>query len=202
MTPETGENQTEKTTPENSSENTPESQAENLAGQMTLENMTVEVSQIYAGFDPAKHAVNPDGTPKKRADGQFASKRGRKPGQTNAPASPAPAAPVSAPLSVKKARESGLVTNKAAAHATVKMAVTALGSTIGPEWDFETPEEAQNMIDAVTAYYDANGQVQISPELMLALQVGMYAAPRVQHPNTKSKLKSAWEWARGLFNFK
>ena len=203
-----GENVTE-TDAQNVTENTTENQGESQApadgAQMTLENMTEEVSQIYAGFDPEKHAVNADGTPKKRADGQWANKRGRKPGQTSAatspsaPTSPAKPAPV-APLSAKKAREGGVITNKQAAHATVKMAVTALGSTIGPEWDFESPEEAQNMIDAVHAYYDANGQVQISPEMMLGFQVFAYAAPRSQHPNTKEKLKSAWDWCKGLFS--
>jgi len=189
---------------ENSTEKAAESQAPNDDAQMTLESMTAEVSKIYAGFDPEKHAVNPDGTPKKRADGQWANKRGRKPGQTAASASPtaqtSPDKPAStAPLSAKKARESGLITNKAAAHATVKMVVTALGSTIGPEWDFESQEEADNMKAAVEAYYDANGQVQISPELMLTFQVFSYAAPRSQHPNTKEKLKSAWNWCKNLF---
>jgi len=192
-----------KTTPENLTKNPPESQEEN-AGQMTLENMTVEVSEIYAGFDPEKHAVNTDGTPKKRADGQWANKRGRKPGQTAATATPAATGapkPTTAPLSAKKARESGLVTNKAAAHATVKTVVYALGSTIGPEWDFNTPEEQQNMLNAVEAYYDAHGQLNISPEMMLTFQVFAYAAPRTQHPNTKEKLKSAWEWCKNLLKF-
>jgi len=189
--------------PENPHENSTEKAGEDQAGQLTLENMTVEVAEIYAGFDPSKHAVNPDGTPRKKVDGSFANKRGRKPGQTAAasPTAPTgPAKPVTAPLSAKKARESGVVTNKAAAHATVKTVVYALGSTIGPEWDFETPEEAQNMLNAVEAYYDANGQLNISPETMLAFQVLAYAAPRTQHPNTKEKLKSAWNWCKGLFS--
>ena len=206
---ENGAENVEETTHENSTENAQENQAENL----TLEGMTKEVSEIYAGFDPSKHAVNPDGTPRKKVDGSFANKRGRKPGQTAATVTPAATAatvpPVAtgepksttAPLSAKKAREGGLITNKQAAHATVKMVVTALGSTIGPEWDFESPEEAQHMIDAVHAYYDANGQVQISPELMLSFQVFAYAAPRSQHPNTKQKFKSAWEWCKNLLKF-
>lgn len=195
----------EENTPENSTEKPVESQAPADDGQMTLETMTAEVSEIYAGFDPEKHAVNADGTPKKRADGQWANKRGRKPGQTAA-ATATPAAtgvpkPTTAPLSAKKARESGLVTNKAAAHATVKTVVYALGSTIGPEWDFNTPEEQQNMLNAVEAYYDAHGQLNISPEMMLTFQVFAYAAPRTQHPNTKEKLKSAWEWCKNLLKF-
>jgi hypothetical protein len=188
---------------ENSTEKTATSQAPDDAEKMTVESMTAEVSKIYAGFDPTKHAVNSDGSPRMKADGSYANKRGRKPGQTAAVPSPGAqtgaAKPVTAPLSAKKARESGLVTNKAAAHATVKTVVYALGSTIGPEWDFETPEEAQNMLNAVEAYYDANGQLNISPEMMLSFQVLAYAAPRTQHPNTKEKLKNAWAWCKGLF---
>jgi len=195
----------EENTPENSTEKPVESQAPADDGQMTLETMTAEVSEIYAGFDPEKHAVNTDGTPKKRADGQWANKRGRKPGQTAAatvtPAATGAPKSTTAPLSAKKARESGLVTNKAAAHATVKTVVYALGSTIGPEWDFNTPEEQQNMLNAVEAYYDAHGQLNISPEMMLTFQVFAYAAPRTQHPNTKEKLKSAWEWCKNLLKF-
>lgn len=196
---ETGAENVEETTHENSTENAQENQAENL----TLEGLTKEVSEIYAGFDPSKHAVNPDGTPRKKVDGTFANKRGRKPGQTvaAAPATAQSGTPktVTAPLSAKKARESGLVTNKAAAYATVKTVIYTLGSTIGPEWDFDTPEEQKDMLDAVEAYYDANGQVNLSPELMLALRVLVYASPRTQHPNTKEKLKSAWNWCKGLF---
>lgn len=189
-----------KNTSENVIKNDAESQAEN-DGQMTLENMTAEVSQIYVGFDPEKHAVNADGTPKKRADGQWANKRGRKPGQvaaSSATAQTVQKVTVGAPLSAKKARESGVITNEAAARQTVALVVTALGSTLGKEWDFESPEEAENMRAAVKAYYDANGQVQISPELMLGFQVFAYAAPRTQHPNTKEKLKNAWMWCKNL----
>jgi hypothetical protein len=193
---ENGAENVEETTHENSNENAQENQVENL----TLEGMTKEVSEIYAGFDPQKHAVNPDGTPKKRADGQWASKRGRKPGQTPSSAPVAASAPTSsAPLSAKKAREAGVITNEAAARQTVALVVTALGSTLGDEWNFATQEEADNMRAAVKAYYDANGQVAISPELMLTFQVAAYAAPRAQHPNTKAKLKTAWEWCKNLF---
>jgi len=190
-------------TQENHTEISVESQAPETAGQMTLDTMTAEVSEIYAGFDPQKHAVNPDGTPRKKADGSFANKRGRKPGQTAAvsPSAPTDATkpPITAPLSAKKAREGGVITNEAAARQTVALVVTALGSTLGEEWNFETPEEADNMRAAVKAYYDAHGQVQISPELMLTFQVFAYAAPRSQHPNTKAKLKNAWDWCKNLF---
>lgn len=193
---ETGAENESKNAQENHTENLPESQA-----QMTLENMTEEVSKIYEGFDPLKHAVNPDGTPKKRADGQWASKRGRKPGQTSVTPTvqAATSKPDAPPLSAKKARETGLITNEAAARQTVALVVTALGSTIGEEWNFETQEEADNMRAAVKAYYDAHGQVPISPEMMLSFQVFAYAAPRVKHPNTQSKLKTAWDWCLKLF---
>lgn len=202
--PENGVEKAEEKPLENLSSIPAENQAADQGGQMTLESMTAEVSKIYAGFDPEKHAVNPDGTPKKRADGQWASKRGRKPGQTAASVSPAaqtsaPAPGGTAPLSAKKAREAGVITNEAAARQTVALVVTALGSTLGDEWNFETPEEADNMRAAVKAYYDANGQVAISPELMLSFQVFAYAAPRSQHPNTKAKLSAAWSWCKNLF---
>lgn len=164
---------------------------------MTLEEMAEPVAKAYADFDPARHAVNADGSPRLKADGTYALKRGRKAGAATAQApAPAPATAESkpAPLSVKKARDAGLVNNKAAARATVKTVVGVLGGVIGPEWDFESPEEADGMVEAVTAYYDANGQVQMSPEAVLLFQVAGYALPRFQHPNTRGKFAVAWDW--------
>lgn len=202
--PESGQETTvesdEENTLENPPENEPDFSAENLSGQMSLENLSEDVAKTYDGFDPSKHATNEDGTPRMRVDGSYALKRGRKAGTSIAQASQI-VAEKPAPMSAKAARAANVVTNKAAAHATVKTVVTMLGGMVGEEWNFADQDEADAMVQAVTAYYDANGQIQMSPETMLGIQLIAYAAPRVQHPNTKSKLEKAWDWTKKIMGY-
>lgn len=163
-----------------------------------------EAAQIYEGFDPAVHAVNPDGTPRKKSDGGFAMKRGRKPGQTAAPAgAPATAAtprfdpgPAKSP---KAARQAGVVTNTMAAKYIFAATTSGLAQVLGPEWLPESQEEADGMRAVIKDYFDAHGQVQISPETMLLFSVIGYSAPRVTHENTRGKIARAFEWAKSAF---
>jgi hypothetical protein len=68
---------------------------------------------------------------------------------------------------------------------------------VGPEWDFQNQAEADGMKAAVSAYIEAKGDGQLTPEAMLLLVVAGYALPRAAHENTRSKLEGFFS---GLWN--
>ena len=171
--------------------------------------VAVAVSQ-WVGFDPAVHAVNPDGSPRLRVDGTYARKRGRggvpreTHTQTNAGLfnNPAPETDVprgttfAAPPS-PEAPPVNLSTREAAA-AIVITSTTILSRLVGPEWAAEKPE-VKSLTDATKTYIDAKGGIQMSPEMGLFLAVSMYAAPRFAHENTRSKFAQAVDWCKDRF---
>ena len=74
------------------------------------------------------------------------------------------------------------------ARALVGTSVGAMIALVGPEWDFQSPEEAQGVKAAVSTYINAKGDGKITPEAMLLLVVAGYALPRTAHQNTREKL--------------
>lgn len=195
----TGDDTPDNTEPQATGEAQPLSEAP--AAEFGVADLVTDAAQVYAGFDPAVHAVNPDGTPRKKSDGGFAMKRGRKPGTvTSAPgATPAQPRPDTGPAkSPKAARQSGVITNAMAAKYIFASATTGLAQVLGPEWLPESQEEADGMRGVIKDYFDAHGQVQISPETMLALSVIGYSVPRVQHENTRTKIVRAFGWVKSV----
>jgi hypothetical protein len=152
-----------------------------------------QAAKTWEGFDPKVHAVDADGNPKKKSDGSWAMKRGRKPGSSN---SAAPVTGDNPPLSAPKARAAGTVTNKAAARAMVATGVGLMCHIVGPEWEARDQSEFDGLADSVKDYFDARGQVQMGPETMLAITLLGYAVPRTEHPNTREKFGRFFTWAK------
>ena len=172
--------------------------------------VAMAVSQ-WVGFDPAVHAVNPDGSPRLRVDGTYARKRGRggvsretTQTQTNAGLFDNPAQETDVPRGTTfatppspEAAQVNLSTREAAA-AIVITSTTILSRVVGAEWAAEKPE-LKSLTDATKTYIDAKGGIQMSPEMGLFLAVGMYAAPRFAHENTRSKFVQALDWCKDRF---
>lgn len=138
-------------------------------------------------------------------DGSIRKKPGRKPGQkygtsetTSAPSSEAPAAPKSP--QEKKAVRLGC---DQTARAVLNMVVGGMRELVGPEWDFQSQEEADGMRIAVAAYIESKGGGEMSPELALFLVTTGYAAPRFKEPNTREKFGAffgtAWKAITDVF---
>lgn len=151
-----------------------------------------------AGFDPAVHAANPDGTPKLRGDGSFAKKRGRKPGagSVNSPVQPG------AGIIAQTPDSRGTITNEEAARQVCNAMVGVAVAVIGPEWAPVDKAEAKGLETAFKNYFDAKGQINLPPEIGLALAVGAYGLSRMGHESTQTfvarsirKVKDMGLWA-------
>ena len=155
----------------------PETETENNAA--SLSDM---VGEVIAGFDPATHATDKDGSPILTASGTFRKKPGRKPGAGQS---------VTAPVSKQKEKltaKAQQLSSEELARALVNFAVGGAVSLIGEEWDFTSPEEAQGMKLAVAGYIEAKGNGNLSPEMLLLLVIGGYSLDRMKHQNTRTKL--------------
>lgn len=165
---------------------------EPAADQVTLAGLVQSHETTHPGFDPAIHAANEDGTPKRRADGSYALKRGRKAGQTSnlPPKGNAPAASVSAPTQEEgitaPARISPDEAARQSANLVINCAVWICGDKIGIPQD---KAEADGLLFSFKNYYESRGVPNIPPEIGLFAALGSYLVPRFR----------ASEKARSLF---
>lgn len=143
-------------------------------------------------------------------DGTVRKKPGRKPGQKSAAPVQASGDPGEAvtlsPTAPKSPQEKKAVRLGCdqTARAVLGTVVGAMRELVGPEWDFQSQEEADGMRVAVAAYIEAKGGGEMSPELALVLVTSGYAFPRFAHENTRAKIggffKSAWNAIKGVFS--
>lgn len=137
----------------------------------------------HPGFDPAIHAVTADGTPKRRADGSYALKRGRKAGQTNSlpPKTGVTATPQNSAVVSDSQTTSGPVriapeeAARQSANLVINMAVWICGEEIGKPHD---KAESEGLKISFVNYYEARGIPNIPPELGLFAALGSYIVPR------------------------
>ena len=170
----------------------------------------------YVGFDPAIHAVNPDGSPRMRAHGKgYALKRG-KGGRKSTPventdgagdlfggaSTETATAPETdtAPTPQTATASTGQtpLNSREAAAMIVLTCTTVLSRVVGPEWVAEK-DEARNLTNATKVYLDSKGGLNVTPEMALFLAVTGYAVPRMAHENTQSKFGRAVQWCKDRF---
>lgn len=63
----------------------------------------------------------------------------------------------------------------------------------GDEWKPVDKDEAMNVAFAFRDYFDARGVPQMPPEVVLLLAISAYAAPRLNHDNTRKKLQRMFQ---------
>lgn len=156
----------------------------------------------HIGFDPEIHAVNPDGTPRLKADGTYALKRGSKAGKRARAALPpknaasvedAGAAAKPSENTEEAARKIQLEASAAmSANIVFNIGVMVFGDPLGKPKD---KGEAEGMKLAFQNYYTIRGVPDIPPELGLFIVVAAYAGPRLRHESMRDKVKA---WAGGL----
>lgn len=163
---------------------------EPASDQVTIAGLVQSHETTHPGFDPAIHAANEDGTPKRRADGSYAMKRGRKAGQTSTlPPKGAGVAKDIAPdpETVQSApRISPDEAARQSANLVINCAVWICGDKIGVPQD---KAEADGLLFSFKNYYDSRGVPNIPPEIGLFAALGSYLVPRFR----------ASEKARSLF---
>lgn len=145
--------------------------------------------------------LNKDGTERKKR-GRKSNAERAKLAQSEPATAPATLSP-SAPKTPQEKKAVRLGCDQTA-RAVLGTVVGAMRELVGPEWDFQSQEEADGMRIAVAAYIEAKGGGEMSPEVALLLVSTGYAAPRLQHQNTRDKLGAffggAWKALRGVFS--
>ena len=147
-----------------------------IAGVGSVADMVQVQSEAHDGFDPLTHAVNPDGTPKRKVDGSFALKRGRKSG----------AAPTtsSAPAQVA---ETPTINVDEASRQSCNMLINGAVLLFGEQWAPQDKEEAKGLQISFKNYFEARGVPNVPPEIGLAVAVLAYSLPRLTHEKTVSR---------------
>lgn len=153
---------------------------------------------VYEGFDPAIHAVDADGNPKKKPDGTYAKKRGRKPGTMTASAAAGSALPPKlAPTSanVPLTASAGL-SSEAAARQFTNAFISGGVMIFGADWEPEDKSEPQELKNALKDYFDADGVPNIPPWFGVALAFGTYSAKRLTKPTIMEKIGAIFHKVR------
>jgi hypothetical protein len=159
----------------------------------SVADMVAEVATANEGFDPLVHAVNPDGTPKRKVDGSYAMKRGRKSGA--APTTNSPTAQVS---------QTPTINTDEAARQSCNMLINGAVLLLGEQWEPRDKSEAEGLKTSFKNYFDSRGVPNVPPEVGLAVAVLAYSLPRITHEKTvsrfsqiKIRLYEIWSAIRG-----
>jgi hypothetical protein len=145
----------------------------------TVGDMVSEVSEAHAGFDPLVHAVNPDGTPKRKVDGSYAMKRGRKSGVL--PSSNSTTAPQA------QVAQTPTINVDEASRQSCNMLINGAVLLFGEQWAPQDKEEAKGLQISFKNYFEARGVPNVPPEVGLVVAVLAYSLPRITHEKTVSR---------------
>lgn len=147
-----------------------------IAGVGTIADMVTVQAEANDGFDPLTHAVNPDGTPKRKVDGSFAMKRGRKSGAVPTTSS--------APSQVE---QTPTINVDEASRQSCNMLINGAVLLFGEQWAPQDKEEAKGLQISFKNYFEARGVPNVPPEIGLAVAVLAYSLPRLTHEKTVSR---------------
>lgn len=173
------------------------------ANNFSLSSIVNDHAKSYEGFDPQIHASGADGSPVYRADGSFAKKRGRKAGKGEPLPSPGEVlnrqqvAPLAPPPEPEKPR----LPPEAAARMMTNVLINSCVMIFGKEWEPEDKNESDGLKNAFKDYFDASGSPDIPPGFILVAALGTYAAPRIRHENTMSKIRNIGIWIKHKLGF-
>jgi hypothetical protein len=201
------------TEPVGTSKATPTATVESIASELIGEKPGVSEHAIAAhgartaanadkdkdgnAFNPAIHAVNADGSPRKTTTGRYALKRGKKAGVVEAPKATAkgiviPGAAPGANAKEQEARAGGV----GAANLLLMVSVAIGGQEWQPIKDDKTGRDEKMMLEtAFGDFFVSQGWQDLPPGWALAAACGMYALPRFAMPQTRTRMQRIKEWA-------
>jgi len=172
----------------------------------SVADMVAGVAEAQAGFDPAIHAVNPDGTPKRKVDGSYALKRGRKAGApAGSPVQIGAGLPTPAPgVDNPQAPPPVTISADEAARQTCNVLINGAVMMFGDQWEPRDKDEAKGLQTSFKNYFEARGTPNVPPEVGLAFAVLAYSLPRLTHEKTvssfariKIRALEIWQAMRG-----
>lgn len=131
-------------------------------------------------FDPERHERDKNGIPIKTKDGKYRRKRGGGAKKSNAPSN-GPSAAGQVPIN-----------HRQTAQFLCGIAFGTATTTLGKHWEPSTQERTQ-IEDAAYAYALASDMRDIPPGIALIIVAGLYAMPRIAHPDTLSNVRQIGE---------
>lgn len=149
-------------------------------------------------FDPVIHEHD-DGTPRINSRGFIKCRRGgaAKPGFQSAPNQSRAADPKAQPAGATKTPQAEMLDAKIQATANTSAAlVVTLGTLIGGEEFKPENGEMEMLATSFQNYYRIRGVAELPPEVMLAVAIGGYVAPRWYKPIFAAKRARWWEWIK------
>lgn len=164
-------------------------------------SLTAGLGDAYEGFDPSVHAVGADGKPLLKKGGGLARKRGRKVGDTGAPAQAQPAATVN-PQNSDVAKTPTMSSQQAAVMIVASTTMVCKGVFGDDAWRIQDKAEFLEHVQGVKAYLDATGGLDMSPGWALVGHAIAYAGPRLESPPTQSRIQKIAGWIKGKFSGK
>lgn len=171
----------------------PDNAATGETSSIRLDSLAEVHAEIHAEFDPAIHAVNADGTPKRKADGSLALKRGRKAGSAAASVLPPKSAAQSVSAGEPDKRLSLDQAARESANLVINVAVWTLGAEVGQPID---KAEAEGLRLSFRNYYEARGVPDLPPEIGLFIALGSYIGPRLMHEKSVTKMERLGAWIK------
>lgn len=172
-----------------SPETPPESKSDKPDTISSVSDIAAPHSIVYDGFDPAIHAVDAEGNPKKKPNGEYAKKRGRKSSGTVDSALPSKRANTTgnAPLTGSNGHQPGL-TSDAAARQFTNAFIGGGVMIFGAEWEPEDAAEPKELKAALQDYFDSDGVPDIPAWFGVAIAFGGYSVKRLTKPTIADKL--------------
>ena len=173
-------------------DNKPDTSAPSVdSSSITIAGLSETHAEVHAEFDPAIHAVNADGTPKRKADGTLALKRGRKAGTAAGSALPPKSAAAQTVVGEPEKRLSLDQAARESANLVINVTVWTLGSEVGQPID---KAESEGLRLSFRNYYEARGVPDLPPEIGLFIALGSYIGPRLMHEKSQSKMDKVKLW--------
>lgn len=155
------------------------------------------------GFDPAIHALDKDGNPRKNVDGSYSLKRGNKGGKR------ASILKVPKPTDNVASEQQDKNTVQAAALGVASAnLVFVCGMMIGGADFAPAQNELMGVHDrdllqgAFRDYFLATGQTDLPPGLALTVAIVAYAAPKFTKPKVSERFASVGSKLKGWFSKK
>lgn len=144
-------------------------------------------------FDPSRHQVNDDGSPRINRDGYIAGKPGR-PDKQEKPAGTSGPGPQAQPTTEKKSVNQDHAMAKLTTNLFFKLGISAFGDEWMPRV-YTVPQagitinEQDEIMNAFDQYFRSKNIQDLTPGWALVLSLGSFASARMIQPKTQGRLK-------------
>jgi len=162
-------------------------------GQLPEPTQAAEPGAVTTDPGQAAEPVPATPEPKKRSRGRPPGSRNRKPGDL-LPGGQVDFSDIATIAEITP--EAAATDYQALAEMSFDMSVSSLAIVFSDDWKPKDDNERNAVITALKRYFEHKQVKDIPPGALLAIVLCAYAAPRVNQPTTRDKLKMGWTWLK------